>query len=175
MTKRLFVAAFEEEKDLLRTVAAVRERQWPIVEAYTPYPVHGLDRALGLPRTHLSAACFFCGLLGAALALGFQFWAMDWDWPLNVGGQPWNALPAFVPVTFEAMVLVAGLGLFFAWLARCRLYPGKRAHLALPNQTDNRFVLVLAAPPMGSADEFKHLLQTSGAHSIDIRDEVGDQ
>ena len=53
----------------------------------------------------------FCvGVLGSALALWFQFWTTAWDWPLNVGGQPWNSLPAFVPVTFEIMVLFAGLG-----------------------------------------------------------------
>jgi len=170
MNPRIVVAGFAGENDLLQAVAAVRERGWPIVEVYTPYAVHGLDRALGLRRSRLSVACLLCGLLGAALALSFQFWATAADWPLNVGGQPWNSLPAFVPVTFEAMVLCAGLGLVLAWLVRCRLYPGKKAELLLPGLTDNRFVLVVgqSSPVIGVA-EVRYLLQDIGAVSCEER------
>src|SRR5262249_14496287 len=101
MNRRTVVAAFAGEADLLRAVAGARKRGWPVVEVYSPYAVPELDRAMGLPRPRLAAACFFCGLFGAGLALAFQFWATAWSWPLNVGGQPWNSLPAFVPVTFE--------------------------------------------------------------------------
>jgi hypothetical protein len=170
MKDRVFVASFAKEGDLLRAISAIRRRKWPIVEAYTPYPVHGLDRALGLPRTHLSAVCFVCGLLGVILALGFQFWSTGWNWPLNVGGQPWNSLPAFVPVTFEAMVLFAGMGLFLAWLVRCRLYPGKSAVLAQVGQTDDRFVLVFREPlePSG-AEEVRQLLVSYRPVSLEER------
>jgi hypothetical protein len=150
MNHRVYVAGFAGEKDLLRAVAAVRERDWPIVEAYTPYPVHGLDEALGWPRSRLSVACFVFGLLGVVLALSCQVWTTAWDWPLNVGGQPWNSLPAFVPVTFEAMVLCAGLGLVLVWLLRCGLYPGKKPESLLLGETDNRFVLVLGEPGPGA-------------------------
>jgi hypothetical protein len=150
MSARVFIAAFAGENDLLQAVAAIRERNWPIVEAYTPYPVHGLDRAMGLPASRLSVVCFTCGLMGVLLALGCQFWITAWDWPLNVGGQPWNSLPAFVPVTFEMMVLFGGVGLFVAWLVRCGLYPGKQPDSLLQGETDDRFVLVLAEPPLGA-------------------------
>jgi hypothetical protein len=177
MSQKTYSAGFVGEPDLLQAIAAVRERGWPIVEAYTPYPVHGLDRALGLRRSRLSVACFFSGLTGVALALLFQFWTTAWDWPLNVGGQPWNSLPAFVPVTFEAMVLFAGLGLVLAWLIRSQLYPGKEASLALPEQTDNQFVLVVREP-RGSEEtsqgagakvtpeEVRALLQSHGAACV---------
>jgi hypothetical protein len=164
MNQKLLVAGFAAEGDLLQAVSAVRERGWPIVEAFTPYPVHGLDRALGLPRSRLSAACFFGGLLGLSLALAFQFWSSGRDWPLNVGGQPWNSLPAFVPVAFEAMVLFAGLGLVFAWLLRCRLYPGKKPFVPMPRMTDDRFVLILEEPDTAAAgDELRDLLQNHRA------------
>jgi hypothetical protein len=159
-----FVAGFSDEKGLLQAISAVRERGWPIVEAFTPYPVHGLDEALGLRRSRLSVACFLCGLLGVSLALAFQFWSTGRDWPLNVGGQPWNSLPAFVPVTFEAMVLFAGLGLVFALLLRCRLYPGKDALVPMPGTTDDRFVLVVQEPATAAAlDELQDLLEKHGA------------
>jgi hypothetical protein len=171
MNHRAYVAVFAGEKDLLRAVAAVRERDWPVVEAYTPYPVHGLDEALGRPRSRLAVACFVCGLLGVVLALGFQFWTTAADWPLNVGGQPWNSLPAFVPVTFELMVLFAGLGVFAAWLIRCRLYPGKKARPFLQGETDDRFVLVFEEPREAVEGEVRTLLEHWGAVSVSEREE----
>ena len=158
MRRYLLVATFDAEKDLLQAVMAVRERKCSIIEAYTPYAVHGLDRALGLRPSRLSWACFVCGLTGAVLALVFQFWATQTSWPLNVGGQPWNSLPAFVPVTFESMVLFAGLGVVLAWLLRCGLYPGKSAELLVPGSTDSRFVLLLAPASAEAQDEIRQLL-----------------
>jgi hypothetical protein len=172
MSHKVTIAAFAREQDLLRAVAAVRERGWPIVEAYTPYPVHGLDRALGLRRSRLSVACFVCGLLGVGLALAFQFWATAWDWPINVGGQPWNSLPAFVPVTFESMVLCAGLGVVLAWWLRCGLYPGKQPLALRQGETDDRFVLVLGeGRPGAEAAEVRDLLQDHQAVSLEEREE----
>ncbi len=172
MNQKVYVAGFAEEKDLFQAVAAVRKRDWPIVEAFTPYPVHGLDEALGLRRSRLSVACFVCGLLGVALALSCQVWTTAWDWPLNVGGQPWNSLPAFVPVMFEMMVLFAGLGLVVAWMLRCRLFPGKKPQLLLQGETDNRFVLVLGeATPGASMPEVLNLLRNCGAVHLEEREE----
>jgi hypothetical protein len=169
---RVYIAAFAQGEDLLQAVTALRERQWPLVEAYTPYPVHGLDQALGLPRSRLPVVAFVCGLLGVGLALGCQFWTTAWSWPLNVGGQPWNSLPAFVPVTFETMVLLAGLGLFVALLLRCGLYPGKPARSLLRGETDNRFVLVFGGPgPGADGAEVGDFLQNLGAVSLEQRGE----
>jgi hypothetical protein len=172
MNHRVYVAVFAGEQDLLRAVAEVRERGWPVVEAYTPYPVHGLAEAAGWPRSRLAVACFVCGLLGVVLALAFQFWATAADWPLNVGGQPWNSLPAFVPVTFELMVLFGGLGLFAAWLLRCGLYPGKKIRPLLLGETDDRFVLVFGEPrEADESAEVQKLLGHWGAVSVNEREE----
>jgi len=152
-TAKTVRAAFAEAEDLVKAVRAVRAHNWSIVDIYCPYPVHGLEEALGWRRSRLPAACLVCGALGVILALWFQFWASAWSWPLNVGGQPWNSLPAFVPVTFECLVLFGGLGLVAAWLVRCRLYPGKSAVASLPGATDDRFVLVLGDPGSATAAE----------------------
>jgi molybdopterin-containing oxidoreductase family membrane subunit len=157
------IAGFAAEKDLLGAVAAVRERGWPVADVYAPYAVHGLDRALGLRRCWLSVACFFGCLLGAGLALWFQFWSTARDWPMNVGGQPWNSLPAFVPVMFEAMVLFGGLDLVLVWLLRDRLYPGKEPRLPLLGETDDRFILVLEFRLPVDAAEVASLLRDHGA------------
>jgi hypothetical protein len=132
---------FAREEDLLRAAETVRQRGWQVVDIYTPYPLHQAAALLGLSRSRLPCTAFVFGLLGVALALWFQFWVSALDWPLNVGGRPWNSLPAFVPVTFEMMVLCAGLGMVLCWLVVCRLFPGKEAVLASPRVTDDRFVL----------------------------------
>jgi hypothetical protein len=166
---RIVVGSFERDEDLLGAARAARERGWRIRDAYTPCAVHGLDEVLGWRRSWLSAVCLVCGLGGAVLALGFQYWTSAWDWRLNVGGRPWNALAAFVPVTFETMVLFAGLGLVLAWLIVCRLYPGKKVVPLIPGVTDDRFALVVEGPdsPAGLA-AIRQLFQD--CHAIDIEE-----
>jgi molybdopterin-containing oxidoreductase family membrane subunit len=161
--RRALAAVFAGERELLAAVALVRVQGWPIAETYSPCAVHGLDHALGLPRSRLPVACFLGGLCGVAGALAFQFWSTAWDWPLNVGGQPWQSLPAFVPVAFEAMVLCGGLGLVLAWLMRSGFYPGKEANLPGLGETDNRFVLVLGPGLPVDGAEVARFLRHHGA------------
>jgi len=80
---------------------------------------------------------------GAAVKVWFEFWTTASDWAINVGGKPWNSLPAFVPVTFEVMVLFAGVSTVIAFFIVARLVPGKKAVMPYPGVTDHRFVLVL--------------------------------
>jgi hypothetical protein len=146
MTQRLLVGSFATEDDILGAARAAREHGLRITDAYTPYPVHGLDRAMGLRPSRLPWACFAFGLIGAAWAFGSQQWAMARSWPINVGGKPWNSLPAFVPVAFEVMVLLGGLGVVLTFLLRCRLLPGREPAPLFRGATDDSFVLVLERP-----------------------------
>ncbi len=139
----VIIASFAREEDILAATAEARKRGLRIVDVYTPYAVHGLDEAMGLGPSRLSWACFFFGLLGVVVAFVFQFWTMAIDWPLNVGGKPWNSLPAFVPVAFELMVLLGGLGLVFTFFLRCGLFPGKQPVAEFEGVTSNCFVLVI--------------------------------
>jgi hypothetical protein len=82
-------------------------------------------------------------LIGAAAKVAFEYWTTASDWPVNVGGKPWNSLPAFVPITFEVMVLFAGVSTVFAFFLVSRLYPGRRAASVIPGVTNDRFALVL--------------------------------
>lgn len=165
MNRKIVLASFAKEEHLLEAVRTVRKHNWDIVDVYTPYAVHGLEHALGWPRSRLPVACLVCGAVGVALATWFQFWTTAVDWPLNVGGRPWNSLPAFVPVIFECMVLFAGFGLVFAWLIRCRLYPGKRAQMPMAGLTGDSFVLVLQDPSLvpgsGKVEQLLHECQAT--------------
>jgi len=143
MSRRLFIGVFEDEQDVLAATREARERGYEIADVFTPYAVHGLDEAMGLRRTRLPWVSFSFGLLGAGLKVWFEVWTTSIDWPINVGGKPWNSLPAFVPITFEVMVLLAGLSTLFVFFGSRRLFPGKRPKMPYVGVTDNRFVLVL--------------------------------
>lgn len=142
-SRRLLVAFFGREKDLLGAVSAVRGAGLSVVDAFTPYAVHGLEEALGWRRSRLPVVTLLFGLAGAALKVWFEFWTTGVDWPLNVGGKPLNSLPAFVPVTFEVMVLLAGVSTVLAFCVITRSFPGRRARVLDPRISNDRFALVV--------------------------------
>lgn len=140
---RNLMGVFKGEREVIRATRACRERGYQIVDVFAPYPVHGLDRAMGLQPSRITWVCFLLGALGAAVTLWFQVWASAVDWPVNVGGKPLNSLPAFIPVAFESAVLMAGIGTIAVLLLRSRLFPWRRPELAHPKVTDDHFVLAI--------------------------------
>jgi Alternative complex III, ActD subunit len=143
MSHRQLLAIFEFEDDLLTATSGVRQQGLTIVDAYTPYAVHGLDQAMGLKPSRLTWVCFVGGMLGAAGMLWFEHWTASVDWAINVGGKPWNSLPSDVPVAFEAAVGIAGFATVFALFAVSRLYPGKQSPQPQARTSDDQFVLVI--------------------------------
>lgn len=137
------LATFEEEADLLAATNEVRERGLKITDVFTPYAVHGLEKAMGLPPSRLTWVCFVCGMIGACGMLWFEHWVAALSWAVDVGGKPWNSLPSDLPVAFESAILLAGFGSVFALFAVARLYPGKTYRPVIERVTDDRFVLVL--------------------------------
>lgn len=171
MSKRILVAVFVRETDLVCAVVAVRKAGLKIGDVYTPYAVHGLDRALGWRPSRLGWACAICGLAGAIFMLWFQWWTSAVSWPLNVGGKPWNSLPAFVPITFEGMVLCAGLGTAFALLLVTRLCPGKHATPMMLGALNDRFVmLVNETDATFDAAAVSELLRS--CHAVEVSERV---
>ena len=111
MSRRIFIGVFENEEDTMKAVLASRARGLTVVDVFAPYAVHGMDKAMGLEPSKLPWVCLALGLAGATLKFWFE----------NVGGKPWNSLPAFVPVTFEVMVLFAGVSTVIALFIAARL------------------------------------------------------
>ncbi|MEX2116895.1 MAG: DUF3341 domain-containing protein [Bacteroidota bacterium] len=149
MSKRLFIAYFENEEDILGVTRAARESGYDIRDVFSPYAVHGLDKAMGLRPSRLPWICLGFALLGAAAKLWFQIWTSAFDWPVNVGGKPMASIPAFVPVTFEISVLFAGLGTVAAFFLISRLRPGKKPAIRLDRATNDRYVLILVENDAG--------------------------
>ena len=172
MSARAHVGLFASERELMDAVRECREKAIPIREVYSPYPVHGIDELMGIRRSRLTLVCFFGGLAGLALGLGFEYWSSAVDWPLNVGGKPFDSLPAFIPVGFEMTVLFGGLATALMLMVRSRLWPGKGSRHVIEGVTDDRFALVIAEadaslPPAALPD----ILQRHGA--IRVWEEIG--
>jgi molybdopterin-containing oxidoreductase family membrane subunit len=142
---RLLISVFAREEDVIQATAAARKHGLEIADVFGPYASHRVDHAMGLRPTRLPWVCFLLGLSGAVTMAVFQYWATAVSWPINVGGKPWNSLPAFVPVTFEMMVLCAGIGTVAVFFYSTGLTPGRRSPLADLRVTDDRFALVLRA------------------------------
>jgi hypothetical protein len=139
---RYVAAYFKHERDVLAAAADATRLGFEVRDVFTPFPVHGMDQAVGLSRSHLTWVAFFAGAFGLMFGLGLQVWTSAYDWPLNVGGKPFNSFPLFIPVTFELTVLFSGLIAIGVLLIRNRLWLFSKK-LIFDRVTDDRFVMVL--------------------------------
>lgn len=164
---KVLVATFPDTDNLLQAVRKARREMFRVYDVFTPFPVHGLDEALGVRRTRLPWVTLVCALTGLATAIVLQGYTNILDWPLNVGGKPDNSTLAFIPICFELSVLFGGLGSVAALLLRARLYPGKQPWLVNPGITDDVFAMVVRRP----SDDETHqralaLLKECGAATV---------
>jgi hypothetical protein len=143
---------FDEPHALLEAMKKVREANFQSFDAFTPYPVHGLEAAQGLKRSWLPFVTFGAGLTGAVSGFLLQYWTSAVDWPIIVGGKPMNSWPAFVPVMFECTVLFAGLATVGAMFLANGL-PNVKKKAFDPALTKDRFALLIEAPaPLSEED-----------------------
>jgi hypothetical protein len=139
---RYTAAFFRREEELFHAAIEARENGFEIHDVFTPFPIHGMDQAVGLKRSRLTWIAFVAGAVGLMFGLGLQVWTSAYDWPLNVGGKPFNSFPLFIPVTFELTVLFSGLIAIGVLLVRNRLWLFSK-RLVFDRVTDDRFVIVL--------------------------------
>ncbi|MAE45468.1 MAG: iron ABC transporter [Planctomycetes bacterium] len=171
MKRLAYIGVFEHEADLLQAIRESRELGLEIVDAHSPYPIHGIDELMGIRRSRLTIVCFCGCLTGLIIGLWFQYWSSATDWPLNIGGKPFDSLPAFIPVGFEMTVLLGGLSTALFLFIRSKLWPGKKSR-AIGGVTDERFALVIARKDANLAmAEVPELLHRHGA--VDVRQELG--
>jgi hypothetical protein len=143
------MAVFNNENDLIHAARAVRQKyNLKKYDAFTPYPVHGLDDAMGLKRSWLPWVTFIAGGTGTLTALALQIWTSAIDWPVNIGGKPLISLPAFIPITFELTVLFGGLATVGALFVVCGL-PNLNPKVLHPGITNDKFVLYIPSDEAG--------------------------
>ena len=141
MDKKYILGVYNHEKNVLESVKLIREKGLKIDDVLTPFAVHGMEEALGWNRSRIPVAGFICGATGAVTALLGMSWVFVVDWPINFGGKPHFALPAFIPIIFELTVLFAAIGMVAAFLISCNLWPGVKKRVLDPRSSDDKFVI----------------------------------
>lgn len=164
MRSRLWYGVFDDEESLVSAVGAARAAELSIHDAYSPHPIHGLEEAMGIERSKLPWITFAGGAVGLVGALLLQWWTHSVDWALDVGGKPLAAWPAYAPVAFELMVLLAGLSTAVGLFAMARLYPTPKANVPHPGVTHDKYVLAIEERD-GSFDRARveRMMRDSGA------------
>lgn len=167
--KKFVVACYDDESTLFPAVSNVRKAGYKIHDVYTPFPVHGLDKAMGLRETSLHTAGFIFGLTGTTTAVTFMSWVFTKDWPVNIGGKPHFALPAWIPITFELTVLMAAVGMVLTFCYICQLAPFIKKHHFHARATDDLFVMVIECTGKTREEDVKQMLGNSGAVEINTQ------
>ena len=167
--KKFVVGCFDDENVLFPAVSKVRKSGYKIHDVYTPYPVHGLDKAMGLRETSLHTAGFIYGLTGTTTAVTFMSWVFTKDWPVNIGGKPHFALPAWIPIIFELTVLMAAVGMVLTFCYICQLAPFIKKHHFHLRATDDLFVMVIECTDKTNENDLKNFLAAAGAKEINVQ------
>lgn len=167
MSEEFIIGYFDDEEKLAHAGFKVKEENFRIHDVYTPFPVHGLDDLLGIKRSSLPYVTFAAGGVGLVLSMAFQIWTSAFDWPINVGGKPMLSIPAFIPVTFELMVLFGALTTVAAFFYRSKLFPGKDPVVLDRKQLDDQFLLVVKRGAGEENAKLIQLLKTHGAIKVE--------
>jgi len=172
MTAFAVLGLFDSPDALLRAIPKVKSHKLGRLETYTPYPVHGIDEALGLRRSPLGGMVLVMGILGAITALGFQYWISAVDYPIVTGGKPPWSWEAFVPIMFEVMVLfatfTAGLGMLLLLNKLPFFGHPLLGSKAIRSITRDRFALAVEADPELDAEAARNALLEAGATEIEV-------
>ncbi len=142
MSNKFLIGLWDHEEVFVHAAEHLHHDGVAIHETLTPFPVHGLEHALGYRDSRLHTAGFFFGATGTTLALTLMSWVMTTNYPINFGGKPYWPLPSFIPITFELTVLFASVGMVLTYCVRNRLFPGYVPRIYDKRTTDDRFAFV---------------------------------
>jgi hypothetical protein len=169
--KHYLVGIFDDEDILLKGIEKIREQGVKIHEVYSPFPVHGIDDALGYKRSRLSIVAFLFGMAGTTLALTMQIGMMGIDWPMIIGGKDYIPLPSFIPVTFELTVLLAAFGMVGTFLVISNLKPWSKPVQFDIRATDDKHVMAIdLGDNKMDKSTISDVLKASGASEINHKD-----
>lgn len=170
MASTVFRALYDDDDLLMHAVKKLRSEKYHIEEVYTPFPVHGLDKAMGLEDTRIAITSFLYGCLGLAVAITMMNYIMIQDWPQDIGGKPsfsyLENMPAFVPIMFEMTVFFAAHLMVITFYLRSKMWPFKKAENPDLRTTDDHFLVEVA---VGKNEEaLKELLLDTGAVEVQV-------
>ena len=170
MSNKVIHVLYNDDDILMDAVKQTRAAHHHIEEIYTPFPVHGLDKAMGLAPTRLAICSFLYGVVGLAVATSMLYYIMIVDWPQDIGGKPSFSfiqnMPAFVPVMFEMTVFFAAHLMVITFYMRSKLWPFKEAENPDVRTTDDHFLMEVAVH--GDADQMVSFFENTGAVEVKV-------
>lgn len=170
MSNTVIHAFYNDDEVVLDAVKKVKAAHHHIEEVFCPFPVHGLDKAMGLAPTRLAITAFIYGITGMCVAVWMTYYMMILDWPQDIGGKPnfswWTNMPAFVPIIFELTVFFAAHLMVITFYMRSRIWPFKEAENPDPRTTDDHFLMEI--PVHNNEKELTALLKETGAVEINL-------
>ncbi len=177
MSSKNLHVLFDDDDNLLDAVKEIVKNKIYINEVYTPFPVHGLDKAMKLKPTNISIATFIYGCIGFTVSILMMNYIMIADWPQDIGGKPSFSyienMPAFVPIMFEMTVFFAAHLMVITFYLRSRLWPFKKAENPHPSTTDDKFLIDMETGP--NISKTKTMLKKLGAISVEVINNEDDE
>lgn len=168
---KYIVGVFDDEDVVVHAVSDVRNQGIKIHEVFTPFPIHGLDHALGYERPRMGVPAFLFGVTGTSLALLLTFWTMGIDWPMNIGGKNFFPFPTNIPILFELTVLFAAFGMAFTFFFMEDLGPTKKPVIFDPRSTDDKFIMAIRLDKNAASEgEITEMLKASGATEVNFKE-----
>ena len=166
------LAEFDRPEDLLRAAERARAEGFRKMDAYTPFPIHGLSDAVGFHQTRLPLIVLIGGIIGAVGGFMMQYWTSKYYYPLNVGGRPMNSWPQFIIITFELTILCAGLSAVLGMLALNGLPQPYHPLFNAPNferaSRTHFFLAIEAADPKFDLAQTRAFLQALGGRVTEV-------
>ncbi len=170
MASKVIHAYYDDDDILMLAVKKVKTAKIHIEEVFCPFPVHGLDKAMGLAPTRIAITSFIYGCIGLVFSVWMMNYIMIEDWPQNIGGKPSFSyienMPAFVPIMFELTVFFAAHLMVITFYLRSRLWPFKKAENPDLRTTDDHFLMEIEIHD--NEDALRNLLADTGAVEINI-------
>jgi hypothetical protein len=164
------LAEFEDEDALLAAAKSVRESGYRHVEAYCPFPIHGLSETLGIRGRRLPRIVLAGGIIGGVGGLFMQWYSAVIDYPLNVGGRPLASWPSFIPIAFELTILVAGISAVLGMFALNGLPQPYHPVFNVPEfaaaSRDGLFLCIEAQDPKFDLVDTQNFLMNAGARRV---------
>ncbi len=165
-------AEFDSPEALVDAARSAREAGYTKLDAYSPFPVHGIDEAIGAQRSRIGFVVFGAGLIGTAAALMLQWWTGAVDYPLVIGGKPFFAFEFSIPITFELAVLFAAFGAVAGMLGfngLPRFYHPVFQHSRFGAVSDDAFLLAIEANGNDfQAEHAADLLEALGGKNVEV-------
>ncbi len=166
----LYLAEYDTPGACMHAAEALRDAGYKAFDTHTPFPVHGMDAAMGLPDSKLGLLVFPAGITGTSIGFLIMWWMNGVDYPIVIGGKPPFSIPSMIPIMFELTILLSAFGAVFGMFHLNKLprhhHPVFNSDRFAAFSNDKFFVSVEASDPKWSVDRTKALLE--GTHPTNI-------